>query len=603
MVQLSLVSHALHAQCPTLIWSDEFEGESLDMNNWSLQVGDGCPDLCGWGNNELQYYQENNLTVSNGTLKIEARKETVETKQYTSARIRSIDLAEFTFGRMEARIKLPRGQGLWPAFWMLSSAEPYGTWAASGEIDIMELIGSEPNVVHGTIHYGGTFPNNKSKGTAYTLASADFSDDFHEFAIEWTSSGIQWFVDGYAYAEIKSAQVIPSRWPFDHDFHFLLNLAVGGNWPGAPDGTTQFPQVMEVDYVRVYDTGQKPFVTGPNSVQAFDTATYALENPPNDAIIMWQIPEGATIVTGAENEEEISIAWGETSGQVAVNIQSECFTQEFEIDVSVEPPPPSLALERALENFDDPGLVEFSSSTGELSEVNNPSPSDLNNSALCGAYIRNATEQFDVLFYSTQAIANASDYIAGEKKFYIDVLTDAAPGTEIILQLENGGRAQQNFPTGRNSRFNCKTTLQNEWERLEFSFVDRPDPFTGNSTIDQIVLLFASNSTTGNTYYFDNLAIYAPEQSVANKYSTGLGSIKIYPNPADSQFMVDIEDPARVQSISCYNIGGEQVDTVEVKGRNNIPFSTNQWVNGIYFVVIEGIAGESLTQKIKISQN
>lgn len=242
----------------TLVWSDEFDGASLDASKWSVQEGDGCDlGICGWGNNELQWYQGDNASVADGLLTITARQEAVGGKNFTSARIRTLDKGDWRYGRFEVRARLPRGQGMWPAIWMLPSDNVYGGWAASGEIDIMELVGHEPARVHGTLHYGGESPANTSSGDFYQLDRGTFADDFHVFALEWEEGEIRWYVDGTLYqtqTEWNSANgAFPA--PFDQDFHLILNVAVGGNWPGPPDLTTPFPQSMEVDWIRVYTRG------------------------------------------------------------------------------------------------------------------------------------------------------------------------------------------------------------------------------------------------------------------------------------------------------------------------------------------------------------
>lgn len=270
LLLLVLVSTSVHAQCSgfeycELVWSDEFDGTELDtFSKWSYQVGDGTSEGLprGWGNGELQWYTDQNTKVEDGMLTITARKETVEPGfQYTSSRIRTKYRAEWTYGRMEMRAKVPIGKGLWPAFWMLPS-DPfiYGTWAASGEIDIMEYIGSEPDTVFGTIHYGGQWPGNSFTGEEYKLPSGRFSDDFHEFAIEWEENEIRWYVDDILYATQTEWNSTggPYPAPFDVDFHFLLNLAVGGNLPGAPNNETEFPAEYMIDYVRVYKETDKP---------------------------------------------------------------------------------------------------------------------------------------------------------------------------------------------------------------------------------------------------------------------------------------------------------------------------------------------------------
>ena len=202
----------------------------------------------GWGNNELQYYLPDNAQLVNGVLEITARRETIEGSNYTSARLNTEDRFAFKYGRIEASIKLPEGQGIWPAFWMLSQDSPYGTWAATGEIDIMEAVnlgGTGGNDIYGTIHYGGEFPQNTFTGETYT-PSVNVSEDFHTYALEWDEFEMRWYFDDQLYAMqnfwFSSAAPYPA--PFDQPFHILLNVAVGGSFPGSPDGTTPFPVTM-----------------------------------------------------------------------------------------------------------------------------------------------------------------------------------------------------------------------------------------------------------------------------------------------------------------------------------------------------------------------
>lgn len=243
-----------------LVWSDEFEGDELDTAKWSFMYGTGDQfGLVGWGNNELQYYTDRaeNLYIEDDRLHIRAREEDHEGMAYTSARIRTLDKGDWRYGRFEIRAKLPEGRGIWPAVWMMPSDDVYGGWAASGEIDIVELVGHQPHTVHGTLHYGGEWPANTSSGSSYELDSGTFSDGFHLFALEWEEGEIRWYVDGEHYQTQTQwyTEGYAFAAPFDQPFHLLLNVAVGGDWPGSPDSTTEFPQEMVVDYVRVY---QKP---------------------------------------------------------------------------------------------------------------------------------------------------------------------------------------------------------------------------------------------------------------------------------------------------------------------------------------------------------
>ena len=207
---------------------------------------------------EYGYDRPENIRVSDGNLIIEVRKDKPNVvgtiREYSSGRVRTKHRGDWKYGRFEIRAKLPRGQGIWPAIWMLPTDEKYGTWASSGEIDIMELVGQKPQQVLGTLHYGDKWPNNKHTGASFDLPQGTFADDFHTFTIQWEKGRIQWFVDGKHYQTQTKwhtpAAAFPA--PFDQRFHLLLNVAVGGNLPGNPDGTTKFPQQMLVDFVRVY---------------------------------------------------------------------------------------------------------------------------------------------------------------------------------------------------------------------------------------------------------------------------------------------------------------------------------------------------------------
>jgi beta-glucanase (GH16 family) len=492
--------------CPNLVWADEFDGAALDTTKWEAMIGDGCDiGLCGWGNNELEYYKAENATVSNGTLKITAKEERVRNRQYTSARLRTLNKGEWFFGRFEARIRMTTGQGIWPAFWKLPTDEVFGGWPASGEIDVMENIGSQPATVHGTIHYGASPSTHQQSGASYALHSGAFADDFHEFALEKEPGVIRWFVDGVLYLTRTSADVAPANWPFDERFHFLLNVAVGGNFPGNPDATTVFPQVLEVDYVRVWD-GNRPHLAGDRVVSHMESGVvYAVGNAASGSSFNWTVPAGATIVSG-QGTSSITVDFGDTGGDVAVDVTSGCGNEQLAVDVEVEPP---YAFDFTFENFDDPANVTLGVVTGTLAEVANPDPSGVNTSATSARYTRSSGEQFDVIVYGTTSIPDASEYITKQRRFVIDLYTAAPVGSELLLQLEDSSLATPtNYPTGRHSRYQVFTSTQNQWERIEFPLLDRPDPSTSDGAVDTIVLLFAPNTFTGDVYYYDNLDSY-----------------------------------------------------------------------------------------------
>ncbi len=230
-----------------LVWQDEFDGPEIDRTKWTFDIGGH-----GWGNNELQTYTERpeNARIEDGMLVIEARKEKFVRRDYTSARLKTQGLHAWTYGRIEARMKLPYGNGIWPAFWMLGADIAQNPWPASGEIDIMEYIGRDANKVYGTVH-GPGYSGAGGVGHFITLPAETLREDFHIYAVEWKPEEIRWYVDDTQYFKV-TRQTVPGRWVFDKPFFILINLAVGGNWPGPPDDSTVFPQFLLVDYVRVY---------------------------------------------------------------------------------------------------------------------------------------------------------------------------------------------------------------------------------------------------------------------------------------------------------------------------------------------------------------
>ncbi len=321
----------LTAQCESLIWADEFDGAGLDSTRWNIEVND-----YGGGNNELQYYtdRQENVKVQDGKLVITALKENYLTREYTSARINSKYKGDWKYGRIEAMIRLPEGQGMWPAFWMLPTEQVYGGWPNSGEIDIMELVGHEPSTVHGTLHYG---PPRQFTGGSYTLPSGKFSDDFHVFSIQWNPDSINWFVDGILYST-KNADSVTQWLPFREKFHVILNLAVGGNWPGSPDGTTVFPQTMEVEYVRVYGNLADQEITAlDNAYPLAKNVSYSFTEIPG-ATFNWSVPGGAGITSG-QNTSQVSVAWGCDTGTVSLEvIDTACGNFNYELPVSFSDP-------------------------------------------------------------------------------------------------------------------------------------------------------------------------------------------------------------------------------------------------------------------------
>ncbi|MFW2504369.1 family 16 glycosylhydrolase [Clostridium diolis] len=275
-----------------LAWSDEFNGTSINTSNWKYETGGD-----GWGNNELEYYtnRSENARIENGNLVIEARKENYNGMNYTSARLKSQGLKNWTYGKVEARMKLPAGQGVWPAFWMLGENISQVSWPKCGEIDIMEHINNE-SAIHGTIHWDSTGNNTHAQ---YGAASPNIDvTQYHVYSIEWDASSIKWFVDGTQYLEANIANNINGTEEFHKPFFILFNLAVGGNWPGNPNGSTPFPAKMYVDYVRVYQHG---------------------DNNPTPAPIAPAVPSGLS--AAASNQSSINVSWNASSGATGYDLK------------------------------------------------------------------------------------------------------------------------------------------------------------------------------------------------------------------------------------------------------------------------------------------
>jgi len=317
---LLITNNPIFSQIEVMVWNDEFSTAGLpDQTKWGYDVGGN-----GWGNNELQYYSSNrleNARIENGYLTIEARKEVYEGKEYTSARLVSTNKGDWLYGRFEVRAKLPGGKGTWPAIWMLPTNWVYGNWPSSGEIDIMEYVGYDPTNVHGSIH---TEAYNHVIGTqkTSTYVVADAETAYHNYAIEWTSEKVDFFVDNVLYFSFANEHKDYKYWPFDQPFHLILNLAVGGNWGGAQGVDPNiWPQNMSVDYARVFQTIAKADIKVDGPANANPNATGLVYKTQNvvGATFLWSVPEGATITSG-QGTNQIEVSWGTVSGSVQVQI-------------------------------------------------------------------------------------------------------------------------------------------------------------------------------------------------------------------------------------------------------------------------------------------
>ena len=235
-----------------LTWEDEFDGAEINKDWWVHEIGNGDN---GWGNNELQFYTEapENSRVENGNLVIEARNDSWNGHKYTSARLVTKEKKSFGYSRIDIRAKLPFGQGIWPALWMLGDNIEQVGWPACGEIDIMEMIGNYPSTSHATVHFGTDFSSHKYSGKSYNISGEIFNDRFHVFSVVREVNQMWFYVDDILIFEFETNDTEGMSYPFNQNYFLVLNVAIGGNWPGNPDETTQFSQLMIVDYIRVFE--------------------------------------------------------------------------------------------------------------------------------------------------------------------------------------------------------------------------------------------------------------------------------------------------------------------------------------------------------------
>jgi beta-glucanase (GH16 family) len=510
LLALSFLSPTVnvHAQCPTLLWSDEFDGNELDLTKWSYMVGDGCDQgICGWGNNEWQSYTEGeNVQVSDGTLKITAKYDEISDK-YTSARITSLSKADFDLTgmlRFEARIRVPYdSQGLWPAFWMLPSLTELSSWPSGGEIDIMEFIGREPNRTYGAMHYGVEW-GDKSHKAALVDFPEHAGEYFHDFALEKVNDSLTWFVDGNRFLTLTSKDIEPKfEWPFDSVFHLILNLAVGGNWPEFPDQSTVFPSTLEIDFIRVYDIAYQaptPFILGDILVHVnSQNMEYCIQLDPTteyDAATMeWWVPEGASFAPQKDTPTCIIVNFGVTSGYVEAIMTLTCGqTYEFWLPVQVQD---YYKVSNRFWAGDKQAVYVSSTGTYTVERKDDKAPATI-------TYQRSREQVFDNILYKTDEIRHPNNYVDSSRKFYMDAVSEtAASCTRFFLYLEDSTIATpENFPTGRHSRYIAFLQKDKSFQTLEFDFFDRPDPNVEN--VDQIAVLIDSFQQRSDTYILKN---------------------------------------------------------------------------------------------------
>jgi len=339
-ILLALGTQKSFTQCYELIWSEEFNYTGFpDSKTWNMEVGDN-----DGANNEKQWYTQNdsdNCYVDSGRMVIRALKESMGGQAYTSARINTRGKVDFSYGKVEARLKLPYGQGIWPAFWMLGASFGQVGWPKCGEFDIMEMIGGidpRDRTTYGTNHWANASGAHAYKGGSKTLPAGNkFADDYHLFSYTWDKTKAVWYLDGVQFYTMNITAADMTE--FHQNYFIILNLAVGGDWPGYPNATTVFPQKFEVDYVRVYQLLNKDTIEGKDSVLTKEKSLSYSITPVEGREYSWTVPAGVSLVSKPDSNA-VLVDWGCEGGDIVCNVTTSCsseyvFTKKVQVAAPV----------------------------------------------------------------------------------------------------------------------------------------------------------------------------------------------------------------------------------------------------------------------------
>lgn len=538
-ISLLLFPLGLLAQnCYQLIWAEEFNYTGApDPKYWGYDQG-----AHGWGNNELQNYTNSldNARVENGKLIIRAVK---QGSSWTSARLVTRQKKDFLYGRVEVRAKIPTGRGTWPAIWMLPTQWAYGNWPDSGEIDIMEHVGYDPGVIHGTVH---TKAYNHMIGTqvGQSIQIPTFASQFHVYAIEWTESKIDFFVDNQKYFTFQNDQAGNfATWPFNKAFHLILNIAIGGNWGGAQGIDPNLTEaIMEVDYVRVYSKTELPQITGPDMVTAGTEHTFQVPHS-TLATYQWIVPEGVTVISGLYHSE-IKVKWNDQAGDLKVIINQDCG--------SVTTLPKTVNVKFVPE--DDYWVIP----PQQQSELHwKPLPG---NGYSISLSLENG-EDTHVQYALTQTMVNPT--IVYEFAQPYDLSQYGFFGLKIKVPEQNGPRAVRLDIIDRNGNNNQHQLLTITSFPLKDQWVMYASPLTASSTFDpsniKKIQLYFNYSIYGiqGSGSFHIREVYFAKTNPLSTAQVPWQQSNIYPNPArDKLYLKGFNTQARV---SIFSLSGQML--------------------------------------------
>lgn len=581
----------LTAQEYQLVWSDEFNYEGLpDTERWGYDVGGH-----GWGNQELQYYTENrqeNARVENGKLIIEARKETYQNNQYTSARLVTRNKGDWLYGRIEVKAKLPSGKGTWPAIWMLPTDWSYGGWPDSGEIDIMEHVGYDATTIFGTVH---TEAFNHSIGTQKggEITVNDCETAYHVYAIEWTEDKIDFYVDDSKYYSFSNLGGY-EKWPFDKRFHLILNIAVGGTWGGAQGvDPSVFPQKMYIDYVRVYQPSDNVKITGEDYVIPQSGGNTFSAPSISNYDYQWSVPADAVIEAG-QGTHSIKVQWGQTDGEIVVDMTSN--TNSYHLSHTV----------KYVDVPESNEYVLYDYNTDATNGWQQNSNSD-------NTFTFSTTNNYLKIDYNT---VSTSDWGHAIYTFSRPVSLKDVQAIQIFL-AQDSENSPTNFRLDLFDVYGVETNGGDLFKRNELykdgdfyeyghNFIDdwvSNSPNYGESVDEEKIAgfkiylnygVFGRKNISGSVFLTTVKAVAPDLLSVENRRTNT--AVEVYPNPMKNTLSVSAL--CKIYRVSVFDLSGKNLMNLPFNA-NNISLSLNGLEQGIYLIEINTRKGHTVHKIIK----
>jgi beta-glucanase (GH16 family) len=567
IILISSFGHPGLTQDWHLVWSDEFDGENLNIDNWNFELGTTS--------DHVHYYTDRpeNCQISDGKLLIIARRESYMGQEYTSSLIQTMNKVEWKYGKIEARIKVANTSGLVSAFWMMPIDGVYGFWPKSGEIDIMEHPTHEPQNIYGTIHtgaynlFGGW--GGPPKGCVESLP--DLENEYHVYSVEWTPDSIIHLIDDQSYCSFENDHSGSDTWPFDQPFYIILNLSVGGSWTGPPDEGDTFPDTMYVDYVRVYQEINNLCISGT------DFGEYNAQNVmyripiPSGASISWTVPADASIVSG-QNSNKMVVNWNTIEGIVSADIEHESnsFTAEY---------PVVLSYNRLKNGRFDKGIKYWSAGIAGSMDATillENDPGSGNN------FIKADIQTVGTVPWDAQLSQRGFELENGQEyKVSFSAKADIS-GKTISFAVINS----ENFQVYAGETY----TLSDEWTTYTYEF-----SMTGTASG---MFNFDLAAEIG-TYSIDDVSLLKIVDLQSDEsFQNTTGNITIYPNPSDGHFTLTIDGIENEYLIQIFNNLGQTIYSLKKSCLSN-ELNLEEWGKGVYFIKIS-TSNEQMIKKILI---